>query len=222
MTNTPDIPPKAKRSRGRPKRADAPEVDYPDLDKLLVFGEVIPLGPDGSGGTNVVYPSYRDLAKRFGLSLTTIAEYARSHNCLRRREVAQLRTQARVEEKLVERRAEDIAVSKEEQLVIIDSYIAGFKKALVEGRVRYDSPADFNIMARLKEFLLGDSDPRHDTHGPTLEQLQTRHDALRREMKESTPAECGELAPMSNAPAKGELSGEPRPASEEPAEPGDE
>jgi hypothetical protein len=185
------------RGRGRPKKQDMPNIDYNELDKLLVFGEVVPVPAENGGGTNVVFPSYRDLAERFGVVVSTIGDYAKKHDCLKRRERAKLRTQARVEEKLVERRAEAIAVSKEEEIEIIDSYLAGFKTALSEGRVRYDSPADYNTMARLKEFLLGGADSRQETHGVlSLEQLQVRHRQAQQMMEGASPAERGAVTAL--------------------------
>ncbi|MGO8992657.1 MAG: hypothetical protein ACLQVI_04970 [Polyangiaceae bacterium] len=200
MTDTPKKK-TTTRPAHRPKKQDAPLIDYNELDKVLVFGEVVPVADENGGGTAVTYPSYRDLAQRYGVSVSVIAEYSKSHDCFRRRERAKLRTQARVEEKLVERRAEAIAISKEEEIEIIDTYLKGFKGALAEGRIRYDSPADYNTMARLKEFLLGGADSRQETHGFfTLEQLQARHREMQRAMTETTPAERGEVAALSAKP----------------------
>lgn len=205
MSDEPKKPPSAGRAPGRPKKADAPLIDYNELDKLLVFGEVVPVDPEHGGGTAVVYPSYRDLGRRYGIAASVISEYAKTHNTMRRRERAKLRTQARVEEKLVERRAEAIALSKEEEVEIIDTYLAGFKAALADNRVRYDSPADYNTMARLKEFLLGGADSRAETHGIlSLEQLQARHRDMQRTMIEASPAERGEVValPASTLPVE--------------------
>jgi hypothetical protein len=171
---------------------------------------VIPVAAENGGGTAVHFPSCRDLARRFGISPTVLAEYSKSHNCLRRRERAKLRTQARVEEKLVERRAEAIAVSEEEEVEIIDTYLKGFRTALAEGRIRYDSPADYNTMARLKEFLMGGADSRQETHGFfTLEQLQARHREMQRAMNETTPAERGEVSALPARPPPSATSSEP-------------
>jgi hypothetical protein len=187
-----DEPP---RSGGRPKKQDAPLIDYDLLDKLLVYGEVVPA--ESGPGTAVQYPSYRDLAERFGVGSTSIGDYSKKHNCMRRRERAKLRTQARVEEKVVERRAEAIAMSKEEEIEIIDTYLGGFKKALAEQRVRFDSPADYNTMARLKEFLLGGADSRQETHGIlSLEQLQVRHRDAQRMMADASREERGEVVAL--------------------------
>ena len=196
------------RNRGRPKKQDLPNIDYNELDRLLVFGEVVPVPAKNGGGTNIVFPSYRELATRFGVVVSTIGDYAKKHDCLKRRERAQLRTQARVEEKIVERRAEAIAVSKEEEIEIIDTYLAGFKVALSEGRVRYDSPADYNTMARLKEFLLGGADSRQETHGVlSLEQLQARHRQMQHLMEGASLAERGAVLALPVGEPEAALSG---------------
>jgi len=103
---------------GRPRKGEGPRVPYEDLDRILVFGEVVPC-EDGNG-TTVYYPSYRQLAERYGVSNSVIAEYAKSHNVQRRRKEAQARIQVKAEQKLVEMRAKAIAVSKDDELRIID------------------------------------------------------------------------------------------------------
>src|SRR5690606_1634038 len=141
------------RAKGRPPKGAAPALPAEEVDRLLVFGEVVTCD-DGSSQT-VTYPSYRDLAERFGVSTTLIAKYSKDHNCIRRREQAKARIQAQADQKLVELRATAVALSKDDELRIIDTYLAGFEKALAEGRVRFDNPGDFNTMVRLKEFVMG-------------------------------------------------------------------
>ncbi len=195
-----EFAPAPPRARGRPRKGDAPLIDHEQLDKLLVYGELAP-SDDGSG-TTTVYPSYRQLAERFGVSYAVIGEYARKHNTMARRERAQTRTQLRVEEKMVEARAEAIVVTKERELQIIDAYLAGFEKAIGEGRVRFDNPTDYNTMARLKEFLLGGADSRPEVHAAlSLDVLQARHRDTRRALVETTPADRGEIAVPPPAPA---------------------
>ena len=57
-----------------------------------------------------------------------------------------------------------------------------FEKALKEGRVRADSPADVNTLVRLRSFLQGGADSRAEVnHGLSLEVLSgysTRAEAL--------------------------------------------
>jgi hypothetical protein len=181
------------RRGGRPRKGDAPVIDFDQLDKLLVYGELAPT--DDGSGTTTVFPSYRQLGERFGVSYAVISEYAKKHNCMGRRERARLRTQLRVEEKMVEARAEAIAVTKDRELAIIDAYLLGFEKAIGEGRVRFDNPTDYNTMARLKEFLLGGADSRPEVHAAlSLDTLQTRHRETKHVLLEATAAERGEPA----------------------------
>jgi hypothetical protein len=180
------------RSRGgRPRKGEGPRVPYEDLDRILVFGEVVPC-EDGNG-TTVYYPSYRELAERYGVSNSVIAEYAKSHNVQRRRKEAQARIQVKAEQKLVEMRAKAIAVSKDDELRIIDTYLIGFETALAENRVRFDNAADFNTMVRLKEFVLGNADSRQEIHAAlSLETLQDRHRRMMRTI-DVTAEERGEV-----------------------------
>lgn len=192
------VPAPSRRPSGRPHKADAPRIPYEELDKLLVFGEVVAL-PDGSSTT--VYPSHRELAERYGVSTSLIGNYAQSHNCKRRREEAKARIAARADQKLVELRATAIAVSKDDAVRMIDSYLLNFEKALGEGRVRFDNPTDFNTMVRLKEYVLGGADSRQEIHASlSLEDLQARHARMMREVREATAREQGLLdaRPASN------------------------
>jgi hypothetical protein len=176
---------------GRPLKIDGPRFPQQEVDRLLVFGELVDPG-DGTGPV-VVYPSYRELAQRYDVSHSVIAEYARKHNCLRRREQAQARVEVRTDEKLIELRATAIAVSKDDTLRIIDAYILGFEKAIADGRVRFENPSDFNTMVRLKQFIEGGVDSRQEIHATlSLENLQARHKQMLQGVAASTPAERGD------------------------------
>ena len=98
------------RPKGRPPKGAPPALPAEEVDRLLVFGEVVKCD-DGESQT-VVYPSYRDLAERYEVSTTLIAKYSKEHNCLRRREQAKARIQAQADQKLVELRATAVAVLK--------------------------------------------------------------------------------------------------------------
>jgi hypothetical protein len=181
-TNPPQTPqtPQTPKKGGRPKKADAPRIVYHELDRLLVFGELV---DDGTGrGPATIYPSYRQLAERFGVNHSVIAEYSTHHNCLRRRETAKLRVEARTEDKLVEIRAETVAQVKARILETVDAFLAAFGKALGEERVRVDSVSDFNLMVRLREYLQGGPDSRQEMHATlSLDEIQRRyHDMLRK------------------------------------------
>jgi hypothetical protein len=181
---------KFRNKRGRPRKGEAPRIPYEELDRLLVHGEVTPTG-DGDGST-VVYPSYRELAARFGCAHSLISHYSKKHDCLRRREQAKARVIAKADEKLIELRSTAVALSKDDELRIIDSYLSGFEEALAEGKVRFDNPGDFNTMVRLKQFVQGGADSRQEVHGMlSLEAIQARHQAMAR--MTSSAAERGEV-----------------------------
>jgi hypothetical protein len=198
-----------RRPRGRPRKAEAPRLPYEEIDKLLVFGEVTTL-PNGS--TTTSYPSHRELARRYGVSVNVISNYAQRHNCKRRREEAQARIAAQADQKLIELRATAIAVSKDETVRMIDGYLREFNRALTEGRVRFDDPTDFNTMVRLKEFILGGADSRRELHTAiSLESLQARHARMLREMREATAAEEGlvDVHAEHHAPTVEEVNAQP-------------
>ena len=188
MSNDPDS---TGRKTGRPAKRDGPKVPYDEIDRLLVHGEVVEAE---SGGMTTTYPSYRDLGRRYGCSHSLIAQYARKHDCQRRRKDAKARVVAKASQKLVEMRAQAIALSKDDALRIIDTYLAGFEESLAEGRVRFDNPTDFNTMLRLKEFILGGADSRQEIHAAlSLEDIQARHQRMLKAMEASTAAEQGEV-----------------------------
>lgn len=206
----------------RPRGLDAPAFPIEELDRLLVFGEVVQF-PDGT--KSVVYPSMRDLANRFGVSLAYIGTYAKHHNCARRREEAKARIAAKVDQKLVELRADAIAVSKDDAIRMIDNFLTNFERALAEGRVRFDNPNDFNTMLRLKEFVMGGADSRQEVHAMmSLESIQERHAKLMKVVQSATPAEKGVIdaralrarEALDDADAEAPVTSSDEPSSDEP------
>jgi hypothetical protein len=183
------------RRQGRPRNADRPVIPWPEIDRLLVFGEVV--RDEATGHEDLRYPSYRELGRRYGVSGSLIGQYATQHQCMQRREDNRLREQIRFEQKVIEKRAEARALSTAEAIGIIDEYLRGFQEAVADGRVRFDSPGDFNTMARLKEFLTGNADSRQEVQGVvTLDQLQMRHRALRDQLEGIDPALTGAVMPI--------------------------
>jgi len=181
---------KPSRARGRPRRADAPIVPWDEVDRLLVFGEKVK--DETTGREAVSFPSYTELAARYGVSKSRIWQYAKRAKCLRRREESREREQARYEQKVVERRAEARALGTEDVVRIIDGYIEGFRKAIDEGKVRFDSPADLDRLVRLKELMLGNADSRQEIQGGlTLDAIQERHRKLRAQVDGLTPELAG-------------------------------
>lgn len=198
------------RRPGRPLKVDGPRFPQQEVDRLLVFGELVD-SSDGSGPT-VVFPSYRELAQRYDVSHSVIAEYAKKHNCIRRREQAQARVEARTDQKLIELRATAIAMTKDDTLRIIDAYILGFEKAVADGRVRFENPSDFNTMVRLKQFIEGGVDSRQEIHAAlSLESLQARHKQMIQGAGAASAAERGDRESTPNV-SSGEFDDQHRPA----------
>jgi hypothetical protein len=159
---------------GRRRKSDGPSFPRDLVDRLLVHGE-----PNHDDEGNVIgtrYPTYAELAERFDCAISLIGRFAKQNDVVRRRAQAARKVQARVEQKLVETRSSAVAMSREEAVALIDEYVAKFREALAEGRVRTDNPSDVNTMLRLKEFLLGGADSRQEIHQTlTLEAIQARH-----------------------------------------------
>jgi hypothetical protein len=183
----------SKRPRGRPRRADAPVVPWDEVDRLLVFGEKVK--NTETGVEAVKFPSLAALGERYGVSRNRVWQYASKANCLKRREEMLLKTRAAYERKVVERRAEARALGTEDVVQIIDGYIEGFRKAVDEEKVRFDSPADLDRLVRLKELMLGNADSRQEIQGGlTLDAIQQRHQKLRAQVDALTPELAGTAA----------------------------
>lgn len=189
---------KKPRKSGRPRRGEPPRLPAEEVDRLLVFGEVVPC--ENGEGTTVKYPSYRELAERFGCAHSLIAEFSKKNQCRRRREEARARATAQADAKLVELRATTMAMSRDDELRIVDACIARFEKALAEERIQLSSASDINTLLRLKEYLQGGADSRSEvqTH-ISLEGLQARHQQQLRAARETIPEERGEVAALASA-----------------------
>jgi hypothetical protein len=193
---------KPSRPRGRPRKADAPIVPWDEVDRLLVHGEVVK-DPE-SGQQTTRFPSLAELGKRYGVSKNRVWQYASKRKYLERREEAQLGAQTRYDQKVTERRAEARALATSDVVRVVDAYIVGFEKALDEGKVRFDSPADLDRLVRLKELLLGNADSRQEVQGGiTLESIQARHLRARAQVDGLTPEVSGEVVEETGEAADG-------------------
>ncbi|MDY0004425.1 MAG: hypothetical protein RBU30_24215 [Polyangia bacterium] len=194
---------------GRPSKNDALDVPWEEIDQLLVHGEV-KVGEDGEGSL-WRYPSYRELGEKYGVSHSLIARYSRNHNCLKRREVARRETRKISDTRLIELRAEQLTIGREDAIRCIDRFLLSFEEALIEGRVRCDNPSDYNLMTRLKAFIMGDPDSRHEELGGiTLEDIQAAHARLLKTEEEirRNPAITGMVYPESAMLVAGRFNGD--------------
>ena len=197
----------AKNKPGRPAKGDEPAYNAEELDRMLVHGDHVDLG---DGEFKIVYPTFRELALRYGCSLSTISEYAKAHNTARRRKTAGDRVRVRSDAKLADLRADAIAVTRDDEIRILDTFIRKFEEALIEGRVRCDNIADFNTALRLKQLLLGDADSRSELNVTvSLQALQSRHLESIRRMEVVNVAETGETSAHAQ-PGAAQLSADTR------------
>ncbi len=184
-----------KRRGGRPKNTDGPAFPREEVDRLLVHGEFETLD---DGETIVTYPTYQKLATRFGVTLSTIADFSKKRNCRTRRKDQQLRVGNRARERLTERHAELVAVSLEQILDGVSRYILEFVKNVKDGDVACNSPADFEKMVRLFHFVSGGPDSRKEVNATlSLESLQARYTETFRAAR-AAPEVRGVLAESSN------------------------
>ena len=110
-------------------------MPWNEVDELLVHGE-----KDEQG--SIRFPSFRNLSKRYGVSHSSIAKYAKRHNCLLRRADSEKRKQTLSDFKLSELRAGESALQRDDMLRAIERFLIKFEQALVEDRVRCDNPTD--------------------------------------------------------------------------------
>jgi hypothetical protein len=191
-----------RRRPGRPRHQDAPVIPYAELDRLLVHGDV-QLLEDGKRTT--VFPTYRELAERYGVVVSVIAEYAKRHNTMKRRKLAEARVEKRTDEKLVELRSDALAFGDARLLELIDAFLVEFEKALKEGRVRADSPADVNTLVRLRSFLQGGADSRAEVQNSlSLEVLSERHERYIHDLENATPVMAGIVIDVRGEESSGE------------------
>lgn len=116
----------AGRKRGRPKGGRGPAVPWHRVYRLLVFGEVVlnkvTRRPD------VRFPSFRELASRYGVSVSLIANYAAKHQCTKRRGLLHAQMQGQLEQGLLENGVEAPTMPIVEVIAILEEH----KRALQE------------------------------------------------------------------------------------------
>jgi AcrR family transcriptional regulator len=187
---TPRPTPVPKPGVGGPLRhSEPPRYSVEELDRLLVFGEPY-ANPDGT--VSVRYPTNKEIAERLGIAERTVTQHWRKQHCSRRRTEARARIAARVEEKLIEQTAEQIVVSRERTIQVVDKFLSRFEMALDDGTARTDLPADFERLVRLKEFLLGNAESRTAVEQTlSLDMVQRQHAQVLQDQDEASAAEMG-------------------------------
>lgn len=165
-------------------------MPWPTIDSLLVFGER--QRDAASGEERHRYPSLAELASRYGISSSLVWRYANKSKCFERRKEAHARTQARTQEKIVEKLSDERAIAASDVLGLVDDFLRSFGKALREGKVRTDSAGDLEKMIRVRELLTGGADARTELQaGLSLEAIQERHRRQRGQAERLTPELTG-------------------------------
>ena len=190
----------AGRTVGRPSRLDGPAFDARELDRLLVHGE--------RNGSKVRYPSYRELATRFDVVVSTIGKYSTEHNCLGRRRAAQLDAEEPPEidaepsqiaageelDAAFAARSEGDGITAARIIRIAESWCLQLEEAIEEGRMRPDI-ADLERFIRVIREAKAEPDERAGIPEgmPTLDDLQRLYAENERRAREETPAMQGRL-----------------------------
>lgn len=200
------------RQRGRPRRGTEPEFDHRELDRLLVHGEFVEA--DG-GRPSHRYPSYRELANRFGVGTTFINRFARRHNCLERRagsgaevkppeSATASQAQVPAADALPGGQPDATSLGSEEartdggdarMLPTIRDIFVTWVRAVQGGEIRITSAGEIEKMMRIAADLDAEAQMRAliPEGVPTLDELQDIYEARVAAYAASSPAERGEV-----------------------------
>lgn len=207
----------ATRGPGRPHRGEGPAVDEGELDRLLVHGEE---ATTPSGKPTRRFPSYRELAERFGISKSLVGRYAQQHNCVARRRAALEAGKAptppadtaassahvprspppapELEQSAGELdgalRGADDGLSVERILRMAERWLDLLEEAIDEGRLKPDL-ADLERFIRVIKAAKEEGDERAGIPEgmPTLADLERLYAENERRAREETPAMQGRL-----------------------------
>ena len=86
------------------------------------------------GTSNTVYPTYRELAEKYGVAPSVIADYAKSHNTMHRRKYGEHRIEARRDESFDRRAMLDLRYIDGWSVWLDMKIIAKTLPALLQGR----------------------------------------------------------------------------------------
>lgn len=195
------------RQPGRPRRGDEPEIDHRELERLLIHGEWL---TEDDGRPEHRYPSYRELAERFGVTKTVVFRFSRRHNCLERRAgsgVDDSRTRAEeVSDEDAASAAEDVEALLAESdfgadgddrrlLPTVREIFVTWVRAVREGEVRITSAGEIEKMMRIAADLDAEAQMRAliPEGVPTLDELQDLYEERQRAFEASTPAMRGRV-----------------------------
>lgn len=200
-----DPTPKARRPRGRPKRGTGPNVDWRTVERLLVDGEIV---QDETGTEQRVYPTLRQLAARFDVSVSLISNFAAKYRCVERRQQTRSVPRVCADQQFVDSLAQDLArgVGHRDMLGIISRFLLGFEKDLREGRVRTDSASDFERLFKMQEMINDSVQQQQQGSGQlSLDAVQHRQRLLLVQQTATTTELTGALGGSADAAASADI-----------------
>lgn len=141
------------RRRGRPRK-ETPAVDWPRIESILVEGEPVTV----NGVIITDYPSYDELAPRFGVSASSISRYAAKHECLARRIEHRQQMLASTPVQLTPDQALDLSAGNltvfgdpDDNLAAAGTIIAWqYRRDAEQGKVRTNDPTNVGVATKLR------------------------------------------------------------------------
>ena len=178
--------------RGRPRLGQEPDLDRTELERLLVHGD---FETTDDGSVSHRYPSFRELADRFGVSKTVIQRFATRHDCLARRTRAGAH-EASPRPTASEPSTPTGASSAQGRLYPSAREIAfDWVEQIKRGDVRIASAAELERLLRLASDLDAEARQREllPTGYPTIEEIEDFCEQRDREYGLTSPGERGEI-----------------------------
>lgn len=162
-------------------------VPVAEIDRVLVHG--LPTVDPDTGSLTVRFPQQPEIADMFNTTPAVVGKIWRDGDCKRRRENALDSYRAQIDRIMVDYRIECAQEARDQVIGIIDEFVQRFGEAVRMRRVRFDGPADFDRLVRLRELLVGAPDTRAEIQGHvTLEALQDRHKRYQAAIRGESPS----------------------------------
>ncbi len=175
-------------------------VDWPAIAAAYVDGSVA--DDKKNGGFKRVFPTYKELEARFGVSVSTIAHRCKVEKWGERRVAINQQMIAEVDKELAKRRALDIS----DIIGNLDSYLEEFHKAVKSRKLRPETIAEYDKALRLKVYAQNELRARESGAGIiTIEQLQDRHAKMRERSKALAELASGYVPGRTEREADGEI-----------------
>jgi hypothetical protein len=180
----------AARARGRRTTGTEKQFDETLLEKLLVFGEFT-----GGDDARHRYPSYRELAERFGLSHASVHRFARRRNCLERRTGSGALERPRGPDAPPTAPVVAPSITDQRLYPSVREIAFDWVAAVKRGEVRIANAAELDRLLRLAADLDAEARQREllPTGYPTIEEIEDFCERRDREYGLTSAGERGEV-----------------------------